>query len=543
MKSAVPIDKRIFWPALICVVTVVLLLGRFPDQSKEVLDKVLEFMKFNFGFIYLWFTVFCLALLLWFAYGRYGKLKFGDPEDQPEFSTLSWIGMLFCAGIGTSLMYWATIEWADYYNAPPFGIEPKSAEAAHWAAMYGLFHWGPFAWALYCVPALPIAYAFHNRKIPCLRVSAACRGVIGDHADGLLGKVIDILFILGLVGGTGTSLGLGTPILSETIGALFGIERTFGSEFISGFLGDKVPDTFCLDAIVIIIWTAMFATTVYLGLEKGIKRLADANVYLGFVLCAFVLVFGPTLFIIDTFTNSVGLLATNFVRMAFYTDPVGKSGFPQDWTVFYWAWWIAYAPFMGLFVAKISKGRTIREVVRANLVFGTLGCWMFFALFGNTALYCELNDVVPVTKVMEESSKQAAIVAVVSALPMKWTPLFLKPAVTILILIMFLAMCFIYSATTLQASAYIIAAVASRDLKGGDGEPARWNRLFWALALGGMAIALMYLGGLPPLQTISLVVAFPLVFIILLSVWSLLRWLKEDFPEGTPVNPGDEPKK
>jgi BCCT family betaine/carnitine transporter len=433
------------------------------------------------GFLFLWFTFACLAVLLWFAFGKYGSVRFGGAEAEPEFRKLSWIAMLFCAGIGTSLLYWATIEWVYYYQAPPFGIEAETAEAAHWAAMYGLFHWGPMAWALYCVPALPIAYAFHNRKIPFLRISQACRGVIGDRADGALGKLIDVLFIFGLVGGTGTSLGLGTPILSESI-------------------------TFALDAFVIVIWTAIFGTTVYLGMEKGIKRLADANVYLGFFLLAFVLVFGPTIFILDTFTNSLGLLATNFLKMSFYTDPVGVSGFPQRWTVFYWAWWIAYAPFMGLFVARISRGRTIRQVVAANLVWGSLGCWLFFATFGNTALHNQLNGTVPVINIMNEASPQAAT----------------------FVLVLFVAMAFIYSATTLQASAYTIASVASRELVAGESEPLRWNRLFWAIALGGMAVALMYLGGLRPLQTASLIVALPLIFVIALSVWSFLRWLKED---------------
>jgi BCCT family betaine/carnitine transporter len=408
--------------------------------------------------------------------------------------------MLFCAGIGTSLLYWATIEWVYYYQAPPFGIEAKSAQAAHWGAMYGLFHWGPMAWALYCLPALPIAYAFHNRKIPFLRISQACRGVIGDRADGPLGKLIDVLFIFGLVGGTGTSLGLGTPILSASISTLLDIERTFA-----------------LDAFVIAIWTAIFGTTVYLGMEKGIKRLADANVYLGFFLCAFVLIAGPTVFILDTFTNSLGLLVTNFVKMSLYTDPVGQSGFPQTWTVFYWAWWIAYAPFMGLFVARISRGRTVREVGSANLIWGSFGCWLFFAVFGNTALHDHLGGTVPVIETMNQQSPQAAIVAVVEALPMGTV-----------VLILFVAMCFIYSATTLQASAYTIASVASKDLVAGETEPRRWNRLFWAVALGGMAVALMYLGGLEPLQTASLIVAVPLMFVIALSVWSFLRWLKED---------------
>jgi BCCT family betaine/carnitine transporter len=462
-KSA-PIDKQVFWPALLVVVAAIVPLMAFPEQSAAVLDRVMGFITHSFGFLFLWFTFACLAVLLWFAFGKYGSVRFGGAEAEPEFRTLSWIAMLFCAGIGTSLLYWATIEWVYYYQAPPFGIEAETAEAAHWAAMYGLFHWGPLAWALYCVPALPIAYAFHNRKIPFLRISQACRGVIGDRADGPLGKLIDVLFIFGLVGGTGTSLGLGTPILSESISTLTGVARTFA-----------------LDAFVIVIWTAIFGTTVYLGMEKGIKRLADANVYLGFFLLAFVLVFGPTVFILDTFTNSLGLLATNFLKMSFYTDPVGASGFPQTWTVFYWAWWIA------------------------------------FATFGNTALHDQLNGTVPVISIMNQASPQAAIVAVVNALPLGT-----------FILVLFVAMAFIYSATTLQASAYTIASVASRELVAGESEPLRWNRLFWAVALGGMAVALMYLGGLRPLQTASLIVALPLIFVIALSVWSFLRWLKED---------------
>jgi len=501
LKKSAPIDKQVFWPALIVVVSAILPLLFYPEESSKVLDRALEFITHQFGFLFLWFTLGALVVLLWFAFGRFGSVSFGGPESEPEFRTLSWIGMLFCAGVGTSLLYWATIEWVYYYQAPPFGIEPETAEAAQWGSMYGLFHWGPLAWALYCIPALPIAYAFHNRKIPFLRISQACRGVIGDRADGPLGKLIDVLFIFGLVGGTGTSLGLGTPILSESISTLLGIERTFA-----------------LDAFVIVVWTAIFGTTVYLGMEKGIKRLADANVYLGLFLCAFVLVAGPTVFILDTFTNSFGLLVTNFVRMSLYTDSVGQSGFPQTWTVFYWAWWIAYAPFMGLFVARISRGRTVREVVVANLVWGSCGCWLFFAMFGNTALEYQLTGKVPVIEIMNEVSPQAAIVAVVEALP-----------AGTFVLVLFVAMCFIYSATTLQASAYTIAAVASKDLVAGESEPKRWNRLFWALALGGMAVALMYLGGLKPLQTASLIVALPLIFVIGLCVWSFLRWLKEDY--------------
>ncbi len=499
-ERSAPIDPQVFWPALICVVAVIVPLVAAPEASDAVLKRILSFTTHQFGFLYLWFVAANFALLVWFVFGRYGRVVLGDAGEPPEFSTRSWIAMLFCAGVGTSLLYWATIEWVYYYQAPPFGIEAQSVEAAHWAAMYGMYHWGPSAWAVYCVPALSVAYAFHVKKIPFLRISQACRGVIGDHADGLAGKLIDVLFILGLIGGTGTSLGLGTPILSETISALTGIARSF-----------------VMDAGVVVVWTAIFGTSVYLGLDRGIKWLSDVNVFLGLGLCALVLVLGPTAFIVATFTNSVGLMAGNFFQMSFYTDPVGGSSFPQSWTIFYWAWWIAYAPYMGLFVARISKGRTIREVVVANVVWGSLGCWLFFALFGNTALYDELHGEVPVVEIMNEVSEQAAIVAVVENLPMGT-----------FMLVIFLLMSFIYSATTVDSSAYTIASVASRDLEAGRREPRRRNRLFWALALGSVAVSLMYLGGLEPLKTVSIVVAFPLMLVIALSVASLLKWLKED---------------
>lgn len=502
MKSA-PIDKAVFWPALIVVLAAVIPLILFPAESTETLNRILAIVTDGLGWLFLWFTVICFGLLMWFAFGRYGSVRFGGDDIQPEFRTLSWVAMLFCAGIGTSLLYWSTIEWAYYYQAPPFGIEAGTTEAAEWAAMYGMFHWGPMAWALYSIPALPIAYAFHNRKIPFLRISQACRGVIGDRADGPLGKLIDVLFIFGLIGGTGTSLGLGTPIISEAISSMTGIERTY-----------------LLDALVVVVWTTIFATSVYLGLAKGIKRLSDINIYLGIFLLAFLFLLGPTIFILDSFTNSIGLLVNNYVRISLYSDPMDQTGFPQTWTVFYWAWWIAYAPFMGLFVARISRGRTIRDVIAANLIWGSLGCWLFFAVFGGTSMYFELNGVVPVLEIMNESSPQAAIVAVIEALPLSG-----------FIMVLFIAMCFIYSATTLDSSAYTISAVASRDLVAGEAEPRRWNRLFWALVLGTVALALMYLGGLKPLQTAAVIVAVPLIFIISLSVLSLLKWLREDASE------------
>lgn len=418
--------------------------------------------------------------------------------------------MIFTAGIGGGIMYWGVIEWAYYYTEPPFGMEPRSVEAGHWAATYPLFHWGFTAWALYCLPALPLAYLFHVKKKPTLRLSEACRGVIGRHADGWLGTIIDVFFIFGLIGAAGTSLGLEVPMISEGVAELTGASRGLG-----------------LDLAIIVVWTALFGTSVYLGLQKGLKVLANINVFLALGLGIFILIAGPTIFILDTFTNSVGILLQNFIQMSFYMDPMGGSGFTETWTVFYWGWWIAYAPFMGLFTARISRGRTMRELILAMLIAGSMGCWVAFALLGNTGLFFQLNDVVPVTGILNEDGGPAAIAATLLGLPLG-----------ALALVAFLALLMIFLATTLDSSAYTMAAVASDELRE-DQEPARWHRVFWAIALAGVAVAMMYAGGLEPLQTLSIITAFPLVFVLIVLMFSFRKWLKEDRPELTQTAEAD----
>jgi len=325
-KETVPIQKSIFWPAFIVVVITVSLLAALAEPAGKVLGKIFNFTTGPLGFTYIWFFLIMAGVLVWLAFGKYGKVRMGGPDAKPDFKTISWIAMFCCSGIGTSLLYWATIEWVYYYQAPPFGVEALSTAAADWSAMYGIYHWGIMGWIPYCLPALPIGYAYHNRKYKALRLSNSCAGVIGDKAaKGPWGKIIDMLFIFGLIGGTGTSLGLGTPMLAEAVSKLFGITHTFG-----------------VDIAIVCIWTAIFTTSAALGLRKGIKVLSDINLWVAGILCTLILVLGPTRFIIETFTNSMGLMFNNFIKMSFYMDPIGKSMFPQWWTIFYWAWWVAY---------------------------------------------------------------------------------------------------------------------------------------------------------------------------------------------------------
>ncbi|SHO51555.1 BCCT family transporter [Desulfopila aestuarii] len=499
--TSAEIDKGIFLPGIITILAVVVFMIVFEESSKKVIDVVFNFCTDQLGSLYLWFGAFALGFCGWLGFGRYGNVRLGGPDAKPEFSRWSWIAMFFCSGIGTSLIYWATIEWTYYYTSPPFaGIEAKSQAAAQWAAMYPIYHWGPIGWVLYLLCAFPIGYAYYNRNMPSLRLSTGCAGVIGEkNAKNGIGKFIDILMIFGLVGGTGTSLASGTPMLAEAVSQMLGVAHT--------------P---MVDMAVVVVWTALFTTSVTLGLKKGIKVLSDINVIAVFVLCAIIFVFGPTAFLISMFTDSMGLMLDNFARMSFYTDPVGRSMFPQWWTIFYWAWWIAYGPYMGIFIARISKGRTFRDLAVTVTLAGAGGCALFFMVFGNTAMYYELNNIYPVLATIKDQSASAAILGVLHQMPLWYV-----------VLPLFVLVGFVYSATTVDSSAYAIAVVASKDTHG-DHEPNLVNRAFWAIALGAIALVLMKLGGLGPLKTASIVVSVPLIVLMGISVVSLLRWLKED---------------
>ncbi len=497
------IDPMVFWPSFLVLLAVTIPLALNPEAGGAVVNRMLGFINYNLDWLFLVGTLLVFVFLVWLALGRYGNVKLGGPDDEPEFSNFSWIAMLFCAGIGSSLLYWSIIEPMYYLLWPPFGAESLSAEAADWAVTYGAFHWGFSAWAIYCIPTLPIAYAYYVRQIPLRRVSAVVGNVLGPkHTNGLLGKAVDVLIIFGIIGGVSTSLGLGTPMLSAAIAAVFNIEETMG-----------------LRIVIVLIWTLIFSTSVYFGLYRGIRRLSDINAYLVLALAAFVLVVGPTAFILSNSANSMGVLLSNFTRMSLWTDPVIKSGFPQDWTVFYWAWWVAYALMMGLFVARISKGRTIRELIFAELIWGFLGCFMFFGIFGSYSVYLELNGIVPVTAILSEQGAPAAIVAVLQSLPASQ-----------IVLPIFVMVAFVFLATTLDSSAYVVASCSTKELKGNE-EPALWNRVLWSLMLAGVALSLMAVGGLSAVQVSSVVVAVPLLAVFALLIISLMKYLKEDYPD------------
>jgi BCCT family betaine/carnitine transporter len=473
----------------------------FPEASSLALQTSYDWIAETFGWLYILTAISAFGSVLFIAFGPYAKVTLG--KEAPEFSTASWGAMLFAAGIGAGMMYWSAIEWSFYVDAPPFGAAPRSAEAYVWASSFGLHHWGIVAWSFYCLPTLAIAYPFYARGVPKLKYSISASHFIKGGESSIGARLMDSFFMIALVGGIGSSLGFSTPLIAALLSRLTGIPTSFGMELA-----------------VVAVCVAMFGTSVWLGLTRGIKRLSDFNMVLGFVLLTAVLLASDTVFLLRMAINSIGHTLQNTVGMMFWTDPINNTGFIEDWTIFYWAWWLAYGPFIGIFVTRISKGRTLREVVLGMLGMGSLGVWLFYLIVGNHSLGLQLRGEVDVLAVLAESGGNQAIIAGLDALPF-----------AAVFVVAFILLTSIFTATSYDSASYVLAASASKSMKPSE-DPPRWHRVFWAVAIAILPIALMYAGGLKEAQTVVLVVSLPLVFTFWLSGISLLRSLKEDAPEG-----------
>ncbi|GEA59084.1 BCCT family transporter [Vibrio comitans] len=498
-KSFSLIDKPTFLGALFLLLSVVIPLILFPVQGADWIALAKSFMTDKLGVLYLALGIAAMCFMIYTIFSDLGQIKLGEVDEKPEFGTGSWAAMLFCGGIGASILYWGCIEWAYYYQTPPFQLAAGSEEAIRWAATYGLFHWGPIAWSIYLIPALPIAYFFYVRKQPVLKISSALMPVLGEkRANGSIGKFIDVLFIFGMLGGAATTLGLAAPLINGGLHHMFGI-----------------PNNTLSQVAVLLLCTAIFGYSAYAGLEKGIKLLSNINFWGAMGLLLFVLVAGPTVFILETGLDSIGRMLSNFFVMASWAEPFGGYGeftdthFPQDWTIFYWAWWLVFAPCMGLFIARISRGRTIKQMVVGSIFYGSLGCFLFFIVLGNYSLSLQLTGELDVVSILNQSGAPAAIFATLDTLPMGT-----------MVIGVFTLLCVIFTATSFDSISYILASVVQNDV---TEEPMRWNRLFWAFTLSFLPTVLMFMGGLSTLQTAAIVGGLPLLFISVMLMISFVR--------------------
>lgn len=499
MKQA-RLDAAVFTPAFLIAAAVAAALIFIPEQSQAWANQAMSSITSNFGWLLVAFGFFAFVFALWLAFGRYGQVKLATDHTDKEYSEVSWAAMMFSAGIGIGLMSWSFVEPIYYLSTPPLGIEPASTSAYTWGHMYTLFHWSFVPWTLYAIPAVAVAYRLYVRKRPYLRISEACRPVFKRQSDGALGALTDTLILLGLLGGAGTSLGLGVPLVSELVSHLFGVEDSIGMRL--GVIG---------------FWALLFGGSAYHGLKKGIRWLSDINIVLAIIVVLFVLIAGPTVFIMSLTMNSLGLLLDSFAQISFWLAPITGDDFPDNWTLFYWAWWIAYAPLMGLFIGRISKGRTVKSLVLGTLSWGSLGCMTFLAVCGAYAQYLQLNGILDVTAVLSESGIPSAVVAILETLPL-----------STLVIAVFTLLSFVFLATTLDSSAYVLASISTKHLAG-DEEPARWNRVAWAVILAALAVGLLVIDALDTVKASTIMLALPLIPVLLVLFKSLLNQLHEDF--------------
>ena len=338
------------------------------------------------------------------------------------------------------------------------------------------------------------------KRYPVLRISSACDGALPTKGRRQVKTTIDILIVLGIVGGVTTSLGLVVPLLSAMLATLFGIE-----------------DSMVIKMSVLVLWTLLFGASVYRGLKSGIKVLADINMVLALIAVIFILVAGPGVFILDLTVNSIGLMFNNFISTATWTDPINNGSFPEDWTGFYWAWWLAYTGMIGLFFGRISRGRTIRQLVLGVICWGCLGTWLVLAVMGGYSLYLESTGGLNVSEILTNQGMSYVNALVIQSLPFgNFT------------LLIFITLSVIFSATTIDSSAYVISSICAKNLPSNE-EPRRWSRVAWAILLAVITAGILQSGALDTVLSITVLSSVPLIPIMILLCISLVRWLNQDF--------------
>ncbi|MDG1495783.1 MAG: BCCT family transporter [Porticoccaceae bacterium] len=505
-KPATTLNLTTEKPALMTLLAPVMIIAFLsfsllkPDYAGELFNRMRDFITGQLSWYYISLMNFYLIFVLSLALSKYGKVRLGRDHERPEFSNFSWLSMLFGAGIGIGILFWSIAEPLTHFQNNPFMGEAAalSPEAAQIAMRLTIFHWGLHGWALYASVALILAYFAYRKDLP-LTISASLYPILGDRIYGPIGKAADLLAVLGTVFGVATSLGLGAQQMNAGLSTLIGIEVNTSTQ------------------IILIIGISVIATLSALtGVNRGIRILSELNMQLTGVILALFLIFGPTLYLLSSFAGNIVDYIVNLPRLGTWVNTDSSDQWQGWWTIFYWGWWIAWSPFCGIFIARISRGRTIREFVFGVLLTPSLLTIFWITVFGNTAFHIELSgDGGIVDAVNTETT--SALFTTINLMAMGKLMALITASICTLMLIT-------YFVTSADSATLVICTLVT----GGNQNPSALTRIFWGSSIGAVAAVLLFSGGLSALQTASIVTALPFSVILLLATYGLCKSLYQE---------------
>ena len=495
-KIKTTLSKGVVIPSLIFIIGICLLSAIYPKLTESLLNTVKNFIFINLNYVYIWSVTIFVIFLIYLIFSKYGNIRLGRNDSKPDYSFFSWISMLFAAGMGIGLMYFSVAEPMQHYSNEVFAGN-SVVQRAKDAQLYTFFHWGIHAWAIYCIVGLSLAYFTYRYRLP-LSLRSCFYPLLKDKIKGKWGNAIDVFALCSTFFGITTTLGFGVVQINS------GLET----------LGVLPTSSFLYQVLIVVVLVLLSIISAVSGVDKGVRILSNVNIISVAMLLLFVLILGPTIYLIGSFTDGIGNYISNFFNLTFNThvyEPEMQPWF-YDWTILYWAWWISWSPYVGLFIAKISKGRTIREFIVAVLIIPTLFNFIWMSVFGNSAIWFDVNVANGALSQLA-SNPDALMFRFLEYLPLTNIASFFTIAIII-----------IFFVTSADSGMFVMNSIATKNAKNSP----KWQTVGWGILLSALALLLLNAGGLAALQSMTLITALPFSIIMLLFIVSLVKALSID---------------
>lgn len=507
------IDKKLMTITLLLLLCIVVPIGLWPNGVMTIINSFYNIMTKDFAWAFMLIGFSCALFAFFIMFSKYGNIRLGGVNAKPQYTRFTWVSMILTSALAAGILIFGTVEWMFYVNGTPFGIAPKSVEAYEAAAAYGMFHWGVSASAFYLPASLAIGYMYWNRKVGSIQISAACSEVLGKGKkdNAFIKLVIDSVVTFCFIGGMLITVGLGTSVMGELASDLFHIDNTL-----------------TLRLCIIVLFCIFFISATSKSISNGMAKISNFNIYLAIAFFIFVFLVGPKSFMLNNFVMAIGTNITDFVKMSFYTDAIAQTGFVQGWTIFYWAWYLGLSISIGLWVARVSYGRTFREIAVAVTLLLPLACWVSFGTLGNYGMGLEVNNIANFSDIAMTQGNSAATLAVLKTMPF-----------TQVVILVFLVLIFFNLATSAISVSTVVAMLTSKNLKDNE-EPNKWFKVLWGCIFMVLPVSILYmehvietLDILGILQSFTSVFGVPMFFVNVILIWSAVKAIKTDIEKGT----------